>query len=116
MPVKSLQKIHLDQPLNAQSSANIAWKPTPQTHTPAGHSVVQQRSWSTSAAGTNLARSEWTGAPNIMKKNKPLIYTVNFAEIGLRDVRRVGGKNASLGERVIADEERRLPKKAVSAA
>ncbi|HEU4934592.1 MAG TPA: PEP/pyruvate-binding domain-containing protein [Pyrinomonadaceae bacterium] len=32
-----------------------------------------------------------------MRHNK-LIYTLNFAEIGLKDVARVGGKNASLGE------------------
>ena len=114
MPVKSLQKIHLDQPLNAQSSANIAWKPTPQTH--------PGPPFSGSATVLVDFCSRHEPCPFRMDRssehheNKPLIYTVNFAEIGLRDVRRVGGKNASLGERVIADEERRLPKKAVSAA
>ena len=33
-----------------------------------------------------------------MKTNKQLIYTLNFAEVGLKDISRVGGKNASLGE------------------
>jgi len=33
-----------------------------------------------------------------MKTNKPLIYTLDFAEIGIKDISRVGGKNASLGE------------------
>ena len=33
-----------------------------------------------------------------MKTNRELIYTLNFAEIGMNDVARVGGKNASLGE------------------
>ena len=33
-----------------------------------------------------------------MRTSKPLIYTLNFAEIGLKDIARVGGKNASLGE------------------
>ena len=33
-----------------------------------------------------------------MKITKQLIYTLNFAEIGLKDTARVGGKNASLGE------------------
>lgn len=33
-----------------------------------------------------------------MKTNKPLIYTLNFADIGMKDISRVGGKNASLGE------------------
>ena len=33
-----------------------------------------------------------------MKTNKQLIYTLAFAEIGLQDISRVGGKNASLGE------------------
>src|SRR5678815_4759764 len=34
----------------------------------------------------------------VMKTNKPLIYTLDFAEIDLKDISRVGGKNASLGE------------------
>ena len=34
----------------------------------------------------------------IMKTHGQLIYTMNFAEIGLKDISRVGGKNASLGE------------------
>ena len=33
-----------------------------------------------------------------MKTHKQLIYTLNFANIGMRDIARVGGKNASLGE------------------
>jgi pyruvate,water dikinase len=33
-----------------------------------------------------------------MRTTGQLIYTVNFAEIGLKDISRVGGKNASLGE------------------
>ena len=33
-----------------------------------------------------------------MKTNKPLIYTLDFAEVGLKDISRVGGKNASSGE------------------
>ena len=33
-----------------------------------------------------------------MRTNKRPIYTLNFAEIGLKDIARVGGKNASLGE------------------
>jgi pyruvate,water dikinase len=33
-----------------------------------------------------------------MKQNQPLNYTLDFAEIGLKDISRVGGKNASLGE------------------
>ena len=33
-----------------------------------------------------------------MKTNQQLIYTLNFAEIGIKDISRVGGKNASLGE------------------
>jgi phosphoenolpyruvate synthase/pyruvate phosphate dikinase len=33
-----------------------------------------------------------------MKTNIQLIYTLDFAEIGLKDISRVGGKNASLGE------------------
>jgi hypothetical protein len=33
-----------------------------------------------------------------MKTNKQLIYTLDFAEIGIKDISRVGGKNASLGE------------------
>ena len=33
-----------------------------------------------------------------MKTSKPLIYTLDFAEIGIKDISRVGGKNASLGE------------------
>ena len=35
---------------------------------------------------------------HVMKTNKPLIYTLDFAEVGLKDISRVGGKNASLGE------------------
>ena len=35
---------------------------------------------------------------HVMKTNKPLIYTLDFAEIGIKDISRVGGKNASLGE------------------
>jgi len=34
----------------------------------------------------------------IMKTTGQLIYTMNFAEIGLKDIGRVGGKNTSLGE------------------
>jgi pyruvate,water dikinase len=33
-----------------------------------------------------------------MRTHEQLIYTLNFAEIGMKDVNRVGGKNASLGE------------------
>ncbi len=33
-----------------------------------------------------------------MKRNKELTYTLNFSEITLKDISRVGGKNASLGE------------------
>lgn len=33
-----------------------------------------------------------------MRAPKQLVYTLDFAEIGLKDVNRVGGKNASLGE------------------
>ena len=33
-----------------------------------------------------------------MKRNQQLIYTLDFAEIGIKDISRVGGKNASLGE------------------
>jgi pyruvate,water dikinase len=33
-----------------------------------------------------------------MKTHKPFIYTLDFAEVGLKDISRVGGKNASLGE------------------
>jgi len=33
-----------------------------------------------------------------MTTNQPLIYTLDFAEIGIKDISRVGGKNASLGE------------------
>lgn len=33
-----------------------------------------------------------------MRTNTNLIYTLNFAEIGMKDISRVGGKNASLGE------------------
>lgn len=33
-----------------------------------------------------------------MKTNQQLIYTLDFAETGLKDISRVGGKNASLGE------------------
>ena len=33
-----------------------------------------------------------------MRTHQQLIYTLNFSEIGLKDVTRVGGKNASLGE------------------
>jgi pyruvate, water dikinase len=33
-----------------------------------------------------------------MRTTGQLIYTVNFADIGLKDIGRVGGKNASLGE------------------
>jgi pyruvate,water dikinase len=33
-----------------------------------------------------------------MKRNTELCYTLNFEEITLKDIRRVGGKNASLGE------------------
>src|SRR5688500_14453150 len=35
---------------------------------------------------------------HVMKTNQQLIYTLDFAEIGLKDISRVGGKNASLGE------------------
>src|SRR5678816_799162 len=35
---------------------------------------------------------------HVMKTHKQLIYTLDFAEIGLKDISRVGGKNASLGE------------------
>ena len=31
-------------------------------------------------------------------RHNQLVYTLNFAEIGMKDVARVGGKNASLGE------------------
>ena len=31
-------------------------------------------------------------------RNKPLTYTLDFSETGLKDIARVGGKNASLGE------------------
>src|SRR5687767_5067017 len=34
----------------------------------------------------------------VMKKHGRLIYTLNFSEISLKDINRVGGKNASLGE------------------
>jgi pyruvate, water dikinase len=33
-----------------------------------------------------------------MRTHTNLIYTLNFAEIGMKDINRVGGKNASLGE------------------
>lgn len=33
-----------------------------------------------------------------MRKHGQLIYTLNFSEISLKDINRVGGKNASLGE------------------
>ncbi|HEU4715096.1 MAG TPA: phosphoenolpyruvate synthase [Pyrinomonadaceae bacterium] len=33
-----------------------------------------------------------------MRKQRQLVYTLNFAQIGIKDVGRVGGKNASLGE------------------
>jgi pyruvate,water dikinase len=33
-----------------------------------------------------------------MRTHGHLIYTLNFAEIGIKDINRVGGKNASLGE------------------
>ena len=33
-----------------------------------------------------------------MRTHKQLIYTLNFSEIGLKDIGRVGGKNASFGE------------------
>lgn len=33
-----------------------------------------------------------------MKTHRRLIYTLNFSEIGITDINRVGGKNASLGE------------------
>jgi pyruvate, water dikinase len=33
-----------------------------------------------------------------MKTNTQVTYTLDFAEIGLKDISRVGGKNASLGE------------------
>lgn len=33
-----------------------------------------------------------------MRTHGQLIYTLNFAEIGMKDITRVGGKNASLGE------------------
>ncbi|HEY5883317.1 MAG TPA: phosphoenolpyruvate synthase, partial [Pyrinomonadaceae bacterium] len=33
-----------------------------------------------------------------MRQNKELTYTLNFSEITLKDISRVGGKNASLGE------------------
>jgi pyruvate,water dikinase len=33
-----------------------------------------------------------------MRTTKQLIYTLDFSQIGLKDVSRVGGKNASLGE------------------
>jgi pyruvate,water dikinase len=33
-----------------------------------------------------------------MKTNQQLIYTLDFAKIGIKDISRVGGKNASLGE------------------
>jgi pyruvate,water dikinase len=33
-----------------------------------------------------------------MRTAKPAIYTLDFSQIGLKDVSRVGGKNASLGE------------------
>jgi len=33
-----------------------------------------------------------------MKRNNQLTYTLDFATIGLKDISRVGGKNASLGE------------------
>lgn len=33
-----------------------------------------------------------------MRRNKQLTYTLDFSEIGLKDLARVGGKNASLGE------------------
>src|SRR4026207_1607666 len=31
-------------------------------------------------------------------RGKTLVYTLGFSEIGLKDIARVGGKNASLGE------------------
>jgi pyruvate,water dikinase len=34
----------------------------------------------------------------VMRTSTKLTYTLNFAEIGLKDISRVGGKNASLGE------------------
>ncbi len=34
----------------------------------------------------------------VMRTSTQLTYTLNFAEIGLKDLSRVGGKNASLGE------------------
>src|SRR5690242_19057815 len=33
-----------------------------------------------------------------MRTHRQLIYTLNFSEIGMKDINRVGGKNASLGE------------------
>lgn len=33
-----------------------------------------------------------------MRKHGQLVYTLNFAQIGIKDIGRVGGKNASLGE------------------
>ena len=33
-----------------------------------------------------------------MKTNQQLMYSFDFAEIGIKDISRVGGKNASLGE------------------
>lgn len=33
-----------------------------------------------------------------MRTHGQLIYTLNFSEIGMKDINRVGGKNASLGE------------------
>ncbi|HEX5884136.1 MAG TPA: phosphoenolpyruvate synthase [Pyrinomonadaceae bacterium] len=33
-----------------------------------------------------------------MRTNRELTYTLNFSEIGMKDINRVGGKNASLGE------------------
>ena len=43
-----------------------------------------------------------------MRTSKQLIYTLNFAEIGLKDISRVGGKNASLGNCLIHSSPKAL--------
>src|SRR6185295_13025322 len=35
---------------------------------------------------------------SVMRTHGQLVYTRNFSEIGIKDINRVGGKNASLGE------------------
>lgn len=50
--------------------------------------------------GTNLANfTELIGGfSKLMRTVKNLVYTLDFSEIGLKDVGQVGGKNASPGE------------------